>query len=88
LQPVELITAVHVPANQFNKQYYLKICDRLYYAFALVSVAVALKVKGGTIKNASLAMGGVAYKPWRLTAVEQYLIGKAAIVEALSKALA
>lgn len=72
----ELITAVHIPANHFNKSYYLKVRDRLSYAFALVSVAVALEVKDGIIKSASIAMGGVAHKAWRLTEVEKYLIGK------------
>ncbi len=72
----ELITFVHIPANRFNKSYYLKVRDRLSYAFALVSVAVALEVKDGIIKSASIAMGGVAHKPWRLTEVEKYLIGK------------
>jgi xanthine dehydrogenase YagS FAD-binding subunit len=76
LQAGELITAVHVPANNFNKNYYLKVRDRLSYAFALVSVAVALEVKDNVIKSAALAMGGVAHKPWRLTEVEKFLIGK------------
>ena len=76
LQTGELITAVHIPANRFNKSYYLKVRDRLSYAFALVSVAVALEVSDGVIKSASIAMGGVAHKPWRLTVVEKFLIGK------------
>lgn len=74
----ELITAIQVPAHRFNKTYYLKVRDRLSYAFALVSVAVALEVNGGTIQAARLAMGGVAHKPWRLQAAEQLLVGKAA----------
>ena len=76
LQPGELINYVSIPANSYNKSYYLKIRDRLSYAFALVSVAVALEVKDGRISKAAIAMGGVAHKPWRLTAVEQFLIGK------------
>jgi xanthine dehydrogenase YagS FAD-binding subunit len=76
LQKGELITGIHIPANTFNKSHYLKIRDRASYAFALVSVAVALEISGNTIKNARLAMGGVAHKPWRLTAVEQFLSGK------------
>ena len=77
LQAGELILSVDVPANNFNKSYYLKVRDRLSYAFALVSVAVALEVKDGTIQNAAIAMGGVAHKPWRLTEVEKFLAGKA-----------
>lgn len=76
LQAGELIRAIHIPANKFNKVYYLKIRDRLSYAFALVSVAVALEVKEQTILSASIAMGGVAHKPWRLPAVEKFLAGK------------
>lgn len=78
LQPNEMITAVHIPANKYNKSYYLKIRDRSSYAFALVSVAVALEVNNGRILNARLAMGGVAAKPWRLMKVEQFLKGKSA----------
>ncbi len=78
LQTGDLITAIHIPDNNFNKAYYLKIRDRLSYAFALVSVAVALEVKDSIIKNASLVMGGVAHKPWRLTEAEKFLTGKAA----------
>jgi xanthine dehydrogenase YagS FAD-binding subunit len=77
LQNGELITSIHIPKNAFNKIQYLKIRDRASYAFALVSVAVALEITDGiTIKNARLAMGGVAHKPWRLIKAEQFLIGK------------
>jgi len=76
LQAGELIISIHIPANRFNKSYYLKVRDRLSYAFALVSVAVALEVTNGIVKSASIAMGGVAHKPWRLTEVEKYLVGK------------
>lgn len=88
LQAGEIITAVHIPANTFNKSYYLKVRDRLSYAFALVSVAVAVEVKDGLIKNAALVMGGVAHKPWRLTAVENYLKDKAATAEVYKEAAA
>lgn len=88
LKAGELITAVHIPANNFNKVYYLKIRDRLSYAFALVSVAVALEVKDDIIKNASIAMGGVAHKPWRLTAVEKFLTGKTASQQIFKEAAA
>ena len=86
LQAGELITGVHIPSNNFNRSYYLKIRDRLSYAFALVSVAVALEEKEGTIRSASMAMGGVAHKPWRLTAVEQFLTGKRVSHEVFAEA--
>lgn len=79
LAPGEMITGVDIPDNKFAKNsYYLKIRDRQSYAFALVSVAAALEIDGGTIKNARLAMGGVAHKPWRLYDAEKALVGKPA----------
>jgi xanthine dehydrogenase YagS FAD-binding subunit len=86
LQKEELITGIYLPVNTFNKSHYLKIRDRASYAFALVSVAVALEISGNTISNAKLAMGGVAHKPWRLTAVEKYLTGKQATKETFTEA--
>jgi xanthine dehydrogenase YagS FAD-binding subunit len=79
LVPNELVTAVELPKNGFAQTYsYLKIRDRLSYAFALVSVAAALDLEGNTIKQARLALGGVAHKPWRDTAAEAMLVGEVA----------
>jgi xanthine dehydrogenase YagS FAD-binding subunit len=62
----EIITAVELPAQGFATNYtYLKIRDRLSYAFALVSVAVGLELDGNLIKEGRMALGGVAHKPWR-----------------------
>jgi xanthine dehydrogenase YagS FAD-binding subunit len=77
LQPNELITAVDLPPLPFTQRsHYLKVRDRASYAFALVSVAAALEMDGGTIKTARLALGGVAHKPWRAQKAEQALAGK------------
>jgi xanthine dehydrogenase YagS FAD-binding subunit len=66
LNPSEIVTAVELPPRGFAANYsYLKIRDRLSYAFALVSVAAALELEGGRIKEGRLALGGVAHKPWR-----------------------
>ena len=71
LRPDEIITAIELPAKGFARNYtYLKIRDRLSYAFALVSMAVGLEIEAGTIKEARLALGGVAHKPWRVEAAE------------------
>jgi xanthine dehydrogenase YagS FAD-binding subunit len=79
LEPNEIITAIELPARGFAEHYsYLKIRDRLSYAFALVSVAAALELDGGNIKEARLALGGVAHKPWRDVAAEAALRGKPA----------
>lgn len=77
LKSGELITAIELPAESFNKHYtYLKLRDRLSYAFALVSVAVAMRIDGGNIKGARVALGGVAHKPWRNEDAELELVGE------------
>jgi xanthine dehydrogenase YagS FAD-binding subunit len=79
LRADEIVTAVELPAAGFAKNYtYLKIRDRLSYAFALVSVAAALELDGDTVKEARLALGGVAHKPWRDLNVEAALRGQTA----------
>jgi xanthine dehydrogenase YagS FAD-binding subunit len=83
----ELITAVELPAAGFAAHsQYLKIRDRASYAFALVSVAAALELDGQVIRDARLALGGVAHKPWRDTAVERLLIGQPATAETFGAA--
>jgi len=78
LRPDEIVTEVELPAKGFAANYsYLKIRDRLSYAFALVSIAAAMTLDGNTIKEARLALGGVAHKPWRNTAAEAALAGRA-----------
>ena len=77
LDPGELVTAIDLPAEDFSKHYsYLKLRDRLSYAFALVSVAAALQMDGGKIGKARLALGGVAHKPWRRPQAEAVLVGQ------------
>jgi xanthine dehydrogenase YagS FAD-binding subunit len=80
LRPNELIIAVDLPAISFAaRSHYLKVRDRASYAFALVSVAVALDLGlNRKINAARLALGGVAHKPWRANAAEKKLIGQEA----------
>jgi xanthine dehydrogenase YagS FAD-binding subunit len=79
LRADEIITAVELPARGFATHYsYLKIRDRLSYAFALVAVAAALELERDTIKEARLALGGVAHKPWRDISVEAAMRGEPA----------
>ena len=74
LEKGELITGLIIPQNNFsNHSSYLKVRDRSSYAFALVSVAASLHINNGVIKDARLAMGGVAHKPWRLLEAEHLL---------------
>jgi len=77
LQSDELILAVDLPATPLAaNSRYLKIRDRASYAFALVSVAVALNVAGGRVQEARIALGGVAHKPWRALEAEASLAGQ------------
>jgi xanthine dehydrogenase YagS FAD-binding subunit len=83
----EIIVAVELPPQGFAKNYtYLKIRDRLSYAFALVSVAVGLEFEGATIKTGRFALGGVAHKPWRDPEAEATLHGQPANAETFARA--
>jgi xanthine dehydrogenase YagS FAD-binding subunit len=87
LAPAEIVTAIELPARGFAANYtYLKIRDRLSYAFALISVAAALDLDGGAIREARLALGGVAHKPWRDADAEATLRGQPANEQAFTRA--
>ncbi|MEZ0305773.1 MAG: xanthine dehydrogenase family protein subunit M [Hyphomicrobiaceae bacterium] len=87
LAPAEIVTAIELPARGFAANYtYLKIRDRLSYAFALISVAAALDLDGGAIREARLALGGVAHKPWRDADAEATLRGQQANEQAFTRA--
>ncbi|NHN86814.1 xanthine dehydrogenase family protein subunit M [Acetobacter musti] len=65
LQPGEIVTSIDLPSVSFGEHYtYLKIRDRLSFAFAIVSVAVGLDMESGVIRRGCLALGGVGTKPW------------------------
>jgi len=78
LAPGELILGVDLPPDGFAaRSHYLKLRDRASYAFALVSVAAALDLRDGVVRDAALALGGVAHKPWRRPEAEARLVGRA-----------
>jgi xanthine dehydrogenase YagS FAD-binding subunit len=79
IEPAELITGIKVPASPVaRRSWYLKVRERTSYEFALVSVAAALDLedRSRTIRQACLALGGVAHRPWRLSAAEDALRGR------------
>src|SRR2546426_3367687 len=86
----DLIVSIDVAGRAEGRaSHYLKIRDRESYEFALVSAAAAVAVDDGRIRSARLALGGVAHKPWRLTAAEAALRGASlADIEALRSAIA
>lgn len=87
LRADEIITAIELPAKGFPHHHtYLKIRDRASYAFALVSIAVGLDLDGATIREARVALGGVAHKPWRDPEAEAALAGATASRDSFARA--
>ncbi|AGL20109.1 xanthine dehydrogenase family protein subunit M [Actinoplanes sp. N902-109] len=80
LRPGELITAVELPASDLARvSAYRKARDRASYAFAVGSVAAALQVEDGVVRDVRLAFGAVAHKPWRAYEAERALRGRQAV---------
>jgi xanthine dehydrogenase YagS FAD-binding subunit len=87
LMPEELIVSVELPPVPFaRRSVYIKVRDRRSYAFALASAAVALDLDGPIIRDARIAIGGVATIPWRVPAAEAALRGKRVGGEAFANA--
>jgi xanthine dehydrogenase YagS FAD-binding subunit len=79
LEHDELIVAIELPALAFaDRSVYRKVRERASFSFALVSVAAALDVAEGTVRDVRIALGGLAHKPWRAFAAEDALRGEAA----------
>jgi xanthine dehydrogenase YagS FAD-binding subunit len=77
LRPGELLTTIRIPATWAGAQFYFeKVRDRNVWDFPLVNVASAIKYSGNTIQAARVAVGAVAARPLRLTAVETAIAGK------------
>jgi xanthine dehydrogenase YagS FAD-binding subunit len=87
LERDELIVAVELPAlSVAANSRYRKVRERASFAFALVSVAAALEVVDGEVRDVRIAFGGLAHKPWRAHTAEEALRGSAASVEAFVQA--
>jgi xanthine dehydrogenase YagS FAD-binding subunit len=89
LEPGDLIVALRLPAEARRfaaHARYLKVRERTSYAFAVVSAAAALRIEQGKIRDARLALGGVAAKPWRARAAEESLAGAVPAADAFARA--
>jgi xanthine dehydrogenase YagS FAD-binding subunit len=89
LAPGEIIVAVRLPAAARDfaaHARYLKVRERNSYAFAVVSAVAALATENGTIRQARIALGGVAAKPWRARDAEALLAGARPDAAAFSRA--
>jgi xanthine dehydrogenase YagS FAD-binding subunit len=84
----EAIIAVELPAARFAaRSRYRKIRERASFAFALVSVAAAVDLgDDGRVREARIALGSVAPKPWRARAAEAALVGRVLDAEAAAAA--
>ncbi len=87
LRPDELVLRIRVPRSRIGKaSTYLKVRDRESYAFAVASAAVALDMDGDIVRDARIAVGGLATRPWRVQAAERRLVGKAFSAAAAAEA--
>jgi xanthine dehydrogenase YagS FAD-binding subunit len=89
LEHGELIVAIDIPAEPFSaRSHYLKVRERASFEFALISVAACIELGGAhnTVRTARIALGGVAYKPWRAWDAEDVLVGKNLTSENLTRA--
>lgn len=77
LAPEEMIVAFYIPKSSYaRRSLFLKVRDRESYEFALASAAVGLDLDGNSVKQARIALGGVATVPWRAHNAEQILAGE------------
>src|SRR6188508_106399 len=78
LQPGDLLTAIRIPSTWAGKGHYFeKVRDRQVWDFALVNIAASMNVSGQTMNDVRLVVNGVAATPYRLSAVEAFVKGKA-----------
>jgi xanthine dehydrogenase YagS FAD-binding subunit len=74
LLPGELITEIVVPSS--GRSLFMKLRDRASFEWALASAAISFQISNGLVSEARVAVGGLAAKPWRLTQVEELLVGR------------
>jgi xanthine dehydrogenase YagS FAD-binding subunit len=85
----ELVTGISLPGTAFAvRSVYVKVRDRASFAFALASAAVALDLQGGVVRQARVALGGVATRPWRSREAEEALRDKRATRASFQEAAA
>ncbi|XVS67345.1 FAD binding domain-containing protein [Actinosynnema sp. CA-299493] len=88
LTPSDLITSVDLPPlPPGTRSTYRKVRDRASFAFALVSVAAVLRIEDGVVRDARIALGGVAHKPWRARRAEEVVLGSPADEEVFRRAV-
>ena len=89
LEPGEVLKEIRVPSSAGWKSAYYEVRERAAFDWPLATVAIALKLSGGVVRDARVVLGQVATIPWRSAAAEAALVGKpvnGAAAEAAGKA--
>jgi xanthine dehydrogenase YagS FAD-binding subunit len=87
LQPGELLTSIRIPTRWAGAAHYFeKLADRASWDFALVSISATVDRDGSAVRDSRIVMGAVSPRPLRLTAVEDFVRGKALTDDVLSQA--
>jgi xanthine dehydrogenase YagS FAD-binding subunit len=87
LESGDLITAVELPPLAFaRRSTYRKVRDRASFSFAVASIAAAVAVDNGAVRESRIAFGGLAHVPWRATRAEEALRGAPATAESFAAA--
>ncbi|WP_394834053.1 xanthine dehydrogenase family protein subunit M [Pendulispora rubella] len=75
----DIVVGITLPPTPFaRRSAYVKARDRASYAFALASAAAAMHLEGAVIREARVAFGGIATKPWRSKEAEYVMRGEPA----------
>jgi xanthine dehydrogenase YagS FAD-binding subunit len=87
LGPGDLITAIELTPLRFaRRSRYRKVRDRASFSFAVASLAAAVDVADGTVRDSRIAFGGLAHAPWRALRAEEVLRGAPATRESFARA--
>ncbi|HEY0781394.1 MAG TPA: xanthine dehydrogenase family protein subunit M [Thermoanaerobaculia bacterium] len=77
LAPAEIVTAVTVPPLAGKKAGSYEVRQRETLDWSLATASAALTMDGGKVTQARIVLGQVVPTPWRATAAEELLRGKA-----------
>ena len=85
LRPGEILVEVRVPKTTGWSAHYEKF-NRVAQAWSIVAVAATVRVDGGSIAEARVALTNMGATPVRATSVEQALVGQSATAETIRAA--
>lgn len=77
LKPNEILTEIVLPVSRDTMSSTYEVRQREAFDWPLATASVMLKMSGGKVSEARIALGHVAPKPWRATEAEKALVGQA-----------